>query len=100
MKAASEESFSVHSKHKKFPGLLLVFVWHVAEPSSTVTYAMTIGEAMGIARAVGFTKTRAWQNGTYSCTTISDRLRVLLEPFRTPDKWQTRVRGCLESGPA
>ena len=36
MKAASKCSFSINSKYGVFPGLLIAFVWNVADPGNTV----------------------------------------------------------------
>jgi hypothetical protein len=93
MKAASKSSFSINSKYGVFPGLLIAYVWNVADPGKTVTYALTHDEAVAVAEKMGYTQTPSWKTGSYSCTRIGVRLLQLLEPYRMePEKWRTKVR--------
>ena len=100
VKAASERSFGLNPKYKRFPRLLLVHIWHVKESHKTEAFAMTYAEALAVARKMGWTKTDSWKNGAssgkrgYSVHTVGDdsRLRALLEPFSmSPKKWKAKV---------
>lgn len=100
MKAASNRSFGLDPKYKRFHRLLLVYVWHVDESAKTVAFAMTYAEALSVARRMGWTRTASWKNGAaggkrgYSVTTVSDsgKLRLLLEPFKmTPEAWERKI---------
>ena len=100
IKAASERSFGLDPKYKRFPRLLLVQIWHVRESHKTEAFAMTYAEALGIARKMGWTKTASWKTGAssgkrgYSVHTVSDdgRLWTLLEPFKmSPKRWKAKV---------
>jgi hypothetical protein len=63
LKAATNAGFSLYPKYLKFPGLILAYVWNVSQPSKTISYALTYGEALGIAEKMGWTKTTAWLTG-------------------------------------
>ena len=101
MKAASEASFSVSAKYEAFPGLLIAFVWYVAEPARAVTYALTYEETVAVAKGMGYTESPSYQGlvkssngkpGSYSSTRIGKRLRHLLEPYQmTPAKWRAKI---------
>jgi hypothetical protein len=92
LKAASAESFSLDRKCEKFPDILLVYVWHVADAEKAETYALTYDETLAVGREMGYTETESWRRGYYVSNRISRRLRALLEPFRmTPEKWRARI---------
>ena len=92
MKASSERGFGLDQKYRKFPNLLLVFVWHLADPSAVATFALTYDEALGVADAMGYTQTESWRRGNYVNTRPGARLQELLEPYRmTAEKWWQRV---------
>lgn len=92
MKAATGMSFGLDRKYANFPGLLIAYVWHIAEPDAAVTFALTYAEALDVARRMGYTKTESWRRGTYVNTRPGGRLRRLLEPYRmSPRKWWARV---------
>jgi len=98
MKASAGRTFTVHRKYETRPDLLHVFVWNVMEPSRTVAYALTFAEAVGVAEAMGWTKTDSWLTGArtgkpgYGTTHPGERLVGLLERFRMgPEKWRAKV---------
>ena len=95
MKAASKESFGIYGKYEAFPGLILAYVWNIGDGAKTVTYALTHAQSVGVADAMGYTKTDSWLTGRrYECTSISAKLRELMEPYRmTPEKWRALIRG-------
>lgn len=97
MKASSEASFSIDRKYKRVANLIIAYVWHVHDPSATVTYALTYKEALAIARTCwGRAKgnSASWKRGRYSTSKPSRELRELLEPFKvTEGKWWENVTG-------
>jgi len=94
MKAASGESYGIDRKYTAFPGLILAYVWNVGDGNKTATYAMSYAEAVAVADQMGYTQTESWQRGCYVCTSVSARLRALLEAHRmTPGKWREMVNG-------
>lgn len=101
MKAASAESFSIDRKYTAFPGLILAYVWNVADAGKTVTYALTYAEAVAVADEMGYTKTESWQKGRYDCTRVSGRLLELLEAHRmTPARWRQLITGVPQDSAA
>jgi len=95
MKAASSRSFNIFKKYKKFPGLLIAYVWHVRDTEKTVSYALSYEEAVRVAEQMGYTKTSSWvDRGGYGTTRPGTRLLSLLAPYQmTPEKWRQRVLG-------
>ncbi len=94
MKAASKRIFGLDKKYRKFPNLLIAYVWNLADEAEVETFAMSYGEALVIADEMGWTKTRSWQRGSYANTRPGRRLRGLLERHRmTPGRWWKRVIG-------
>ena len=94
MKAASKRIFSLHKKYRKFPDLLIAYVWNLASEAEVETFAMTYGEALIIADEMGWTRTDSWRRGGYTNTRPGARLRALLERHRmTPERWWTRITG-------
>ena len=87
LKAATGEVFGVDPKYEKFPGLLLVYVWHLGDKRRTKCFALTYHEALRVADAMGYTKTNSWLTGGknkkrgYSTTAPSEKLKKLLAPF-------------------
>ncbi len=58
------------------------------------TYALTYAELIAIGDAMGYTQTPSWASGRYACTSISGKLRALLEAHRmTTAKWRALVTG-------
>lgn len=93
MKAASEANFSIHEKYKKFPDLILAFVWHVSSPDRARTYALYYDEALAIGKTMGWTETASWkEKGGYATQKPSRELLALLEGHRmTPRAWWSKV---------
>lgn len=100
MKAASGRAFTLEPKYQKFRRLLLVYVWNLDDPANTTAYALTYAEALGVADAMGFTKTDSWlaggraQKRGYGVPRVNpgSRLHELLQPFRmSADQWRTKV---------
>ncbi len=83
LKAFSKEGFGVYAKYEKFPGILMAYVWHAAEPLKAELFVMTYVQALEIADAVGWTKTVSWlDGGGYSTSSPSKELKELLEQYR------------------
>lgn len=102
MKAASGESFSMDRKYEKVRGLILAYLWHLEDPAKAVTFALTYGEGLAVAEAIGYTKTFSWTNGgKYANTNSGKELCRLLEPYRmTPLTWRDKViRAAEEPAP-
>lgn len=95
MKAASESSFSVDRKYEKVANLIIAYVWHIHEPSATVTYALTYKEARKVAAACwARARSASWKRGRYATTKPGRKLKKLLEPHRmTEGKWWEKVTG-------
>lgn len=95
LKAAIGGSFSVDRKYAKFPNLLIAYVWYLADPAKTVTYAITHPEAVAVADTMGYTRTSSWEKGLYVTTRPSPQLVAQLKPFRmTPEKWWEKITDC------
>ena len=102
MKAASGESFSMDRKYEKVRGIILAYLWHLEDSVKAVTFALTYGEGLAVAEAMGWTKTLAWINGgKYANTKPGKELCRLLEPYRmTPLTWRDKViRAAEEAAP-
>ena len=87
MKAATGSVFSLDPKYSKFPQLLLVYVWNLADPANTKCFALTYTEALRVAQKMGYTKTNSWLKGGkagrpgYSTTAPSKKLCSMLVAF-------------------
>ncbi len=93
MKASTAGGFSVDRKYERFADLIIAYVWHVGE-IAPVTCAMTHADAVGVAEAMGWTKTAAWRAGIYTTTKPSKRLLELIELHRMgPGQWWALVVG-------
>ena len=89
IKAATCEVFSLNTKYAKFPGLVLVYVWNLADSAKTKCFALTYPEALHVAEQMGWTQTNSWAlQGSYSTTRPSKRLCALLAKYEmTAEKW-------------
>ncbi len=89
MKAASGRVFGIDRKYKKFPNLIIAYVWHLAGEADPVTFAMSYADALEIATEMGWIESRNWGvKGAYVSTAPSLKLCELLEPHRTSTaKW-------------
>ena len=94
LKAATEATFSLDVKYERIANLVLAYMWHVGNPSRTVTFALTYGEALAVLEQMGHTKTESWTNqGRWVVTQPSERVRDLLEPYRMiPESWPRKFR--------
>jgi hypothetical protein len=92
LKASSKRSIGLDQKYAQCPGLLLAYIWKIDLHDST-TFAMTCPEAMAIARAMGWTKTRAWENdGRYTNNSPGRKLCKMLEKHRmNAARWNSKV---------
>ena len=94
LKAARGRSFSIARKYKKFPGLLLAYVWGLDNLATTRCYLMSHEESLAIGDAMGWTKTASWTKGYYVSNSPSKKLIDLLSPYlATRDTWWVRVVG-------
>lgn len=86
LKTSSNRIFSVHRKYKKFPGMLMAYVWYATEPSKTQLYIMTYADAEMLAEQFGWTRSEAnWisqgDKGGYSTSNPSKLQSIALEPY-------------------
>jgi hypothetical protein len=94
MKASTTRSFSVARKYERFANMILAYVWHLGEPFSALTYAMTYPQAIALADELGWTATSSWAKGEYSTRSPSQQLMHLLEKHRMgPGRWWSLVTG-------
>ena len=92
MKAASKRIFGLDRKYRKFPDLLIAYVWNLADEDEAETFALSYGEALIVADEMGWTKTASWRRGSYVNTRPGKNLRSLLERYRmTSERWWSRV---------
>ena len=98
MKAATDQVFSLDPKYEKFPGLILAYVWNLADSSKTKCFALTYEEALKVAQKMEWTETASWLHGAstgkrgYSTTKPSKRLYELLAPYEmNSKKWWQKV---------
>lgn len=97
LRASSGRSFAIDQKLEKVPRLIHAFVWGVGTDKPT-TYALTHKEALGVADAMGYTITQAWQRGLYATQQPSKNLVEQLERFQmTPDAWVKKL-GAVRDG--
>jgi hypothetical protein len=102
LKAATGEVFGLDPKYERFPGLVLVYVWHLGDRARTKCFALTYSEVLHVADEMGWTKTDSWITGGrnkkrgYSTTAPSERLKKMLAPFEvSPGKWLTVIDRAL-----
>lgn len=95
VQAATESSFRVWRSWAEPHDLLLVYAWHVADPSEAVSYALTYREAEEIVKRLGWQDSWSWRvAGGYGTTNAEHHrvLRDLLAPYRmTPASWWDKV---------
>lgn len=83
MKASSGESFSLDRKYKKFPNLLIAYVWNVNSGDKGDIYLLTFGQALMVMDSKGYSKTDSWtKNGYYFVRSAGKDLKELLKPYR------------------
>lgn len=90
MKSSQGEGrFQIDRKYEKIPGVIFAFVWHLADPTKEITYALCYEDAVKIATQMGYTETHSWKDlGGYSIE-MNPKLRELLKPYEgTPTRWQ------------
>lgn len=83
MKASTGESFSLDRKYRKFPNLLIAYVWNVSSGEKGDVYLLTFGQALKVLDTKGYSKTDSWtKNGYYFVRTAGKELKELLKPYR------------------
>lgn len=94
MKAITGERFSIDARYARFPDLLVVHIWHVADPAHTVAYGLTYPEKHALAEAKGWIATQTWKrHGLYSMAAPSQDLIASLQPYvMTSERWRQLVR--------
>ncbi len=93
MKAATNATFSLSHKYRKFPDLILAYVWNVEDPAKTTCFALTYDEAHAVAKTMGYTESPSFAiGGAYTTTKPSATLRELLAPFEmNSTKWRAKL---------
>jgi len=93
MKASTKEVFGIWKKYSKFNDLIIAYIWYIEEEDKSITYALTYGEAFEICKKMGWSETISWkQNGGYSTTKPSKKLKELLEPYKmNSNKWKGKI---------
>lgn len=91
VRASAGKAFAIDQKLERVPNLVHTFVWGVGT-SASATYALTHHEALGVADAMGYTITQAWQRGLYTTQQPSKSLVEHLERYRmTPEAWKHKL---------
>jgi hypothetical protein len=94
LKAFSHESFSLDEKYKKFPHLLIAYVWNAQTPERSDVYALTFDDAMQVMDKKGYSKTDSWtKGGRYFVRDAGVKLKEILKPYRmTREKWREKLQ--------
>jgi hypothetical protein len=94
LKAYSHESFSLDIKYKRFPHLLIAYVWNVQVPERSDVYALTFDDALQVLNKKGYSKTDSWtKGGRYFVRDAGVKLKKILEPYKmTTEKWQEKLQ--------
>ncbi len=94
MKAASTRAWNLDRKYAEVSGLLLAYVWHIAESEKSIVYALTYAEALAIAVEMGYANSSSWRDGGYyASSNPSKKLVELLECHRmTSERWMALLR--------
>ena len=100
MKASSAQSFGVWRKLKKFPGLLIAYVWNLEKPLETACYCLTYDEALAVADLMKWTTTKSWrEKDTYVTNSPSQQLVSALDQYKmTADRWRSKLSGAHRDG--
>jgi hypothetical protein len=97
IQAASQSSFRVLRAWSDPQDALLVYTWHVTDPTESVTFALTYAEAERIVERMGWHHSASWRvHGGYGTTKAeqNQQLRSLLEPYRmTAQTWRDKIAG-------
>jgi hypothetical protein len=91
--SASGRIFSLRRKFAATANLLLVYVCHVQQPEKTLAFTLTYPQALAIANAKGWTKTKSWlEDGHYYDSHIGDELMQMLKPYEVmPQRWAEAI---------
>jgi hypothetical protein len=94
LKASSRESFSLDMKYKRFPHLLIAYVWNVQTPERSDVYALTFDDALQVMEKKGYAKTDSWtKKGYYFIRSAGPELKEILKPFKmTTERWQEKLK--------
>jgi len=94
LKASSHESFSLDMKYKRFPHLLIAYVWNVQTPERSDVYALTFDDALQVMETKGYAKTDSWtKKGYYFVRSAGPELKEILKPFKmTTERWQEKLK--------
>jgi len=104
IKTATGKRFSLDTKYKKFPNLLIVFVWDVLDDNARTFYALTYQEAEKLlqkspARGTDHTLSKSYtkSNGGYHFE-VSKKWMEVFDAYRVkPGKWKDKIRDVAES---
>jgi len=92
MKASLRESIIVDKKYSKIKDLIIVYIWNIEDEKKCVAYALNYEEAYKVAEEMGWTKTPSWEEGRYSTSKPSKKLKKVLKPYKMdPEKWWKKI---------
>lgn len=93
IKSSSSQSFSIDKKYAKFPHLILAYIWNLRSKDKVVVYGLDYGDALSVAKKMGYLETESWAKGKYITTAPSVKLRALLKPYEINETtWITTLK--------
>jgi hypothetical protein len=94
LKTATDEVFGLDSKYENFSGLRIVFVWNARNPVNAEIFVLSYEEASIVLSEMKYDKTKSWEDGKYTTTRPSEKLKkILKEKFQVtdPKEWPRRL---------
>jgi hypothetical protein len=94
MKASTQESFSLDSKYKKIPNLLIAYVWNVNAAERGDIYLLTFDNAVKVMTVKGYAETDSWtKKGYYFVRNAGTELKGLLKQYgMTTEQWREKIQ--------
>jgi hypothetical protein len=93
LKTATDTVFGLDSKYKQFSRLRIVYVWGAKDPAKAQIFALTYQDALAVLAEMKSDKTKSWENGKYTMTRPSKKLKKILDKYlvKTPEEWPDRL---------
>jgi hypothetical protein len=94
MKASTQESFSLDSKYKKIPNILIAYVWNVNAEERGDVYLLTFNNAVKVMEIKGYAETDSWKKkGYYFVRNAGTELKSLLKQYgMTTEQWREKIQ--------